>query len=275
MPNPVRQSPLSETNGPTEAVDLRGLLHMEDPDRPQTLKIKDIRRDPALQPRAALSEDVAQDYADDMKAGKVFPPGLVYDDGDVRWLVDGWHRVRAVEINQGTEFEFVVRKGNRRDALQHSLGINDKHGLRRSNEDKRRAVQTALADPEWGEMSSVQIARLCAVSATFVDNCRRSIPTVGVERKSRKKKTEIRKTSDGRTIKVKKQAVKATAKSRAPIPKPEHKPTVEELPEYIVQHLTLAAQALNQLGAGDWAESVFSFIEQVKDELAYQIGGEA
>jgi hypothetical protein len=47
-----------------------------------------------------------------------------------------------------TEAPAEVRTGSRRDAVRYSVGANSVHGLRRTNEDKRREVQTLLADAE-------------------------------------------------------------------------------------------------------------------------------
>lgn len=59
-----------------------------------------------------------------------------------------------------------------------SVGTNAAHGLPRTNADKRHAVLLLLKDEEWGQWSSHEIARRCAVSHTFVDNARRSLATV-------------------------------------------------------------------------------------------------
>jgi hypothetical protein len=66
--------------------------------------------------------------------------------------------------------------GTQRDAILYSDGANESHGLRRTNEDKRRAVMTLLTndlvriDPDTGQpWSSRQIARRCNPSLTFVD----------------------------------------------------------------------------------------------------------
>jgi hypothetical protein len=44
--------------------------------------------------------------------------------------------------------------------------------LRRSNADKRRAVETLLADPEWMTWSDNAIAKACAVSPRTVSAIR-------------------------------------------------------------------------------------------------------
>lgn len=59
------------------------------------VKLASIRLDGGTQPRAELREDVIEDYAEAMRAGAVFPPVVVYFDGEAYWLADGFHRVKA------------------------------------------------------------------------------------------------------------------------------------------------------------------------------------
>ena len=55
-----------------------------------------------------------------------------------------------------------------------ALGRNASHGLRRTNDDKRRAVKMMLDDPEWSAWSSREIGKQCCVSHTFVEGVRNS-----------------------------------------------------------------------------------------------------
>jgi hypothetical protein len=65
-----------------------------------------------------------------------------------------------------------IRQGTRRDAVLFSVGANATHGLRRTNEDKRRSVMTLLNDPEWARWSDREIARQCGVDNSFVSRLR-------------------------------------------------------------------------------------------------------
>lgn len=133
------------------------------------LSIDSIRVDPSMQPRAQMDWIVVAEYAEAMKAGDVFPPVVVFYDGDAHWLADGFHRIRAAKDYAGlTEFPADVRQGSKRDAILFSVGANAHHGMRRSNEDKRKAVMTLLNDKEWYEWGDPEIARQCAVSDTLV-----------------------------------------------------------------------------------------------------------
>ena len=65
------------------------------------------------------------------------------------WLADGFHRYHAHKQAGLDDIRVDLRQGNLREAILYSVGANAHHGLRRSNEDKRRAVLRLLEDPEW------------------------------------------------------------------------------------------------------------------------------
>jgi hypothetical protein len=128
------------------------------------LSIDSIRTDGGTQPRAELRNDVVEEYAELMRAGAAFPPVLVFYDGRDYWLADGFHRIRAwhrARPHQPIEVE--VLQGTLDDARWYSYGVNKAHGLRRTNEDKERAVRTALLHPKAAGLSNVQIAEHCGV----------------------------------------------------------------------------------------------------------------
>ena len=71
-----------------------------------------------------------------------------------------------------------IRKGALRDAILFSCGANSAHGQRRTNRDKRRAVETLLHDEEWSKLGDRKIADICAVSHPFVMQVRAEVVTV-------------------------------------------------------------------------------------------------
>jgi hypothetical protein len=80
----------------------------------------------------------------------------------------------------------MVHAGTRRDAVLFAVRANQAHGLRRTNDDKRRAVMTLLNDEEWGKWSNREIARRCAVHPSLVDGMRgASLPVSGSEKPHR------------------------------------------------------------------------------------------
>lgn len=147
-----------------------------------TLKIARITIE-GLQSRCEINEEAVQEYKVAMQGGATFPPITVFHDGSHYWLADGFHRLMAAKSCAHTEIEAVVHVGTMRDALMHSLGANALHGLRRTNADKRHAVNLMLDDPEWSEWSDSDIARACNVYRALV-------ATVRVERRQRPENTK-------------------------------------------------------------------------------------
>jgi len=143
----------------------------------QTLDISQIRRDGGTQPRAEIDTAKVEEYISDMADGAEFPPVVVFYDGSSYWLADGFHRVQAAQKNLRQSIMAEVHQGTQREAILYSVGANATHGLKRSNEDKRRAVARLLNDEEWGKWSNHEIARKCKVSDVFVGKMRSSIIT--------------------------------------------------------------------------------------------------
>jgi len=138
------------------------------------LQIKDIRLDRALQPRTHMNEDIIAEYSELIADGAEFPPVTVYFDSVYYWLADGYHRYFAHKSAAQTEIECEVVNGTRRDAILFSSGVNE-HGLRRTNEDRRKAVMNLLDDMEWSEWSDRKIADICKVSHVTVGRVRKSL----------------------------------------------------------------------------------------------------
>lgn len=134
----------------------------------KSLNIKAIRIDGGTQSRAEINNEAVAEYAEAIKAGATFPPVVVFHDGADYWLADGFHRYHACAKAGKVSIEADICTGTLRDAILYSLGVNDDHGLRRTNADKRKGVQIALGDSEWSKWSQEKIAKACKVSAGFV-----------------------------------------------------------------------------------------------------------
>lgn len=139
-----------------------------------------------FQTRVEMNEDAIADYADAIRnAGRwAFPPIKVVR----QVLVDGFHRIEAArrviasrETNddlrkslQSIPCERVEVDPANHDitglALQHALAANQTHGLRRSNADKRRAIELALK--RWPDRSDREIAKLTGTSHPNVGTVR-------------------------------------------------------------------------------------------------------
>ncbi len=157
------------------------------------IRVDSICKNGGTQVRAQTDWLVVDDYVHAMKEGAVFPPVVVFFDGRTHWLADGFHRVEAAERAGVEEIAADVRRGVQRDAVLFACGANASHGLRRTNADKRRAVETLLKDAEWATWSDSEIARRCAVTHPFVAGLRPKLTCNDY-------KSTTRKGADGRTI---------------------------------------------------------------------------
>jgi hypothetical protein len=94
------------------------------------------------------------------------------------WLADGFHRIIAAAAIDRTEIAADVREGTRRDAILFAVGCNAAHGLKRTNRDKRNAINKMLTDPivclndDGVPWSDSDIARRCLVDHKTVAACR-------------------------------------------------------------------------------------------------------
>lgn len=148
------------------------------------LAVSLIRTDGGTQPRATLDQNVTQDYAQAMLEGIEFPPVTVFYDGTNYWLADGFHRYHATCQICHESIVAEIRQGTRRDAVLYSVAANSTHGLRRTNADKRRAVETLLCDEEWARWSDREVARRCGVDHVFVGRIRSSLVTITSEERT-------------------------------------------------------------------------------------------
>ncbi len=115
----------------------------------KVLPLNSILIDEELQSRVKLHEQTLEEYTEAYAQGVEFPPVIVFYDSEQYFLSDGFHRVKAAIAAGLTEIPVEIKQGTKRDAILYSVGANAKHGLRRTNADKRRAVMTLLDDPEW------------------------------------------------------------------------------------------------------------------------------
>lgn len=140
----------------------------------KVLNINALVLDERLQSRIEIDEASVAEYADDMKLGDEFPPVIVHFDGVHYYLTDGYHRYHAYRRAEKASILCDVINGTFRDATLYATSVNKRHGKRRTNSDKRKAVMTLLDDFEWSLWSNSEIARQVGVSHTFVANLRES-----------------------------------------------------------------------------------------------------
>lgn len=141
----------------------------------ETIKIpiEDVVLDERCQARADVDHDAVNEYAEAYKTGKTLPPPEVFRVSGKLYAVDGYHRIPAA-FKAGIDFlrVAVVGDGTIDDAIWYATGVNQAHGVRRTNADKRRAVRMALNSPIGQEQSTAALAEHLGVSRPFVSKLR-------------------------------------------------------------------------------------------------------
>jgi hypothetical protein len=173
------------------------------------LSVDKIKCSKDVQPRVATDSNTVKEYRERIEAGDKLPRVVVFFDGTTYWLAEGFHRLAAHKLAGHTMIDVIVIEGSKADAQWHALQTNKTHGLRRSNDDKIKAVQMAFAHPKGKDLSDRALAELVGVSATMVAKHRPKNPTAnGVQSKKRVGR-------DGRvtnTAKIGKKKAKPTTK---------------------------------------------------------------
>ncbi len=135
-----------------------------------------IRTDGGTQMRAELHKDTYLEYRDVwLSSPGSFPPLVLFFDGLVYWLADGFHRFYGAREALLETVPADVREGTQRDAILYAVGANQLNGLRRTNLDKRRAVETLLNDTEWVAWSDHKVAEQSGVSHNLVREVRNQL----------------------------------------------------------------------------------------------------
>lgn len=136
----------------------------------EKVAIENIEATAATQVRVRIDRGMVDEYTEAFQDGAAFPPlDCFREEGSERIiLADGFHRHRAA-INAGREeIGCIIYTGGLHDALVHALGSNAEHGFRRTNADKRHAVEMALKDPELSKLEKQEIAEICRVHRNTV-----------------------------------------------------------------------------------------------------------
>ena len=217
------------------------------------IEISRIKTDGGTQPRVSLNQETVAEYRDAYKAGVKLPPVTLFYDGADYWLADGFHRFFAARDAGLTEIYEEIQPGTQRDAILYSLSANAKHGLRRTNADKRKAVQTLLDDAEWSKWSDREIAKRCAVGYDLVADIRKSHLPETIDRPQADTRTVQR---NGTTYEQKTANI---GKQKPAEPEPWKAPEEPQEPEYTpldeaMDTIKDLQDALALANAGDLAE---------------------
>ncbi len=182
------------------------------------LPLGEVCLDQRAQPRVEIDQGVINEYAQEMHGGATFPPITVFHDGARYWLADGFHRYHAHQQAGANNTEAEVHEGSLKDAILYSVSANATHGLRRSNNDKRRAVRTLLEDEEWQKWSENEIGKRCGVSRTLVTDVRKELETKGDLAEKQDGTVTFRRRGKSHAMKVENIGRKAEEHSSTPDP---------------------------------------------------------
>lgn len=149
------------------------------------INLNDIRIDGGTQGRVVIDQQLVYQYLECMKEGDEFPALFTVFDGATHWLVDGFHRYHAYKLLGIKQVEVNYKPGTQLEAQVMSFGVNGTHGKPRTNEDKRKVVEEALIHSLTKDKSDYEIAKICAVSKSFVASIRNP--------EAKKKQTEAKK----------------------------------------------------------------------------------
>ena len=158
-------------------LDTREVLPASSP--PTFAALEGLRLDGETQPRQAMDLELVQTYAERMLVddstglvtdpeGTPWPVITVYDDGESRWLADGFHRVHAAKYAGLEELQANIIQGDQRDAILFSFGVNADHGKRRTRADTQRIMTRLLSDEVWASYTDAWLAEICKVSAPTI-----------------------------------------------------------------------------------------------------------
>ena len=155
----------------------KGFNHLKLVKSSEMIALSLINLDESIQSRIGFDQQTLDEYIEAWNKGDKFPPVELYYDGSTYWIGDGFHRIKSrLKANiRSNKIEAIVHSGSKRDAILHSVGANAKHGLRRTNEDKRHAVEILLRDEEWSKWSNREIARKASVTEFLVRSIRKDI----------------------------------------------------------------------------------------------------
>lgn len=170
----------------------------DEADKAQVIAISRIIVNQGTQIRARINQEVVAEYAELIKAKHTMPALDVVSDGKLIWLVDGFHRLKAAVAEEFQRIRVVITTGTLRDAVLQACMSNHSHGLRRTNEDKRRCVFAVLNDEEWRNKPNTWIGEKCGVSSMYIGNMREKWLKLQMPTKDEAHLKDSVRTSEGR-----------------------------------------------------------------------------
>ncbi len=120
--------------------------------------------------RVSINQKKVDQYAAEKKKGSRFPPPVVFfDEDEIYWTGDGFHRIEADAKNGKPTIECDVRPGTRKDAILFNLRSNqESQGLPFQPGDMKKSIKILLTDPEFEGWTRMQIHKAVGCSYSLV-----------------------------------------------------------------------------------------------------------
>lgn len=107
----------------------------------RTLSISSIARDALFQVRKKILPQTVETYRLVYRSGKVMPPVKVALVEGVHVLIDGWHRMAALDLNGEVTVEAEVTEMSREEARWQAAKANTEHGQPLTKAEKREVFR--------------------------------------------------------------------------------------------------------------------------------------
>ncbi|HBT75682.1 MAG TPA: hypothetical protein DEB39_01875 [Planctomycetaceae bacterium] len=149
---------------------------------PQNIDPRLIRIDLGTQARKTTNENTVREYAEAMEAGAVFPPVTVFFDiAEERYiLADGFHRLLAhLKVKPNDLILVEQYLGDVDEAQWYAICANQSHGLIRTHEDKRTAIEMALVHKKGIGKSDNALSKTIGVTQEYTSRVRRAMQAEG------------------------------------------------------------------------------------------------
>ncbi|MBK8202508.1 MAG: ParB N-terminal domain-containing protein [Bdellovibrionales bacterium] len=120
------------------------------------LRLSQVEVDDLSLPREEYKKEEIEHYAECLKNGDILPPIVVFKKDSRFILASGHLRFEAHKLIEAIEIDVIVKEGSDHERIIESIESNSKHGLRLTNEEKRKCIKYFLSHPEtrnWGDVS--------------------------------------------------------------------------------------------------------------------------
>jgi ParB-like chromosome segregation protein Spo0J len=144
------------------------------PSKQKIIFLADIHVAESPKVRFELNPAVVEEYAENYKRkDHGMPAPVLFQVGKSLLIADGHHRRQAMATAGLKAAVFEVRIGTHEDCVRFALQANIKHGLMRTNADKRASAKLAIT--EFPKEPDTKLAELAGVSDKTVASVRKAM----------------------------------------------------------------------------------------------------